>query len=78
MRKFLLFVFLSFFVSSGFAIDCQDGMDEKLIKVESDKLGTNMYNKKSLLIKLKKGIIKVPMGHILAGDGHYKTKKIIT
>ena len=78
MRKFLLFVFLPFFCLPGFAIDCQDVTDEKLVKVEADKLDTNMYNKKFLLIKLKNGITKVPMVHILVGDGHYKMTKTLT
>ena len=54
MKKFFLFVFLSFFVSSGFAVDCQDGMDEKLVRVEASKLDTNMYDKKISANKIEK------------------------
>ena len=75
MRKFLLFVFLSFFVSSGFAIDCQDGMDEKLIKVESDKLGTNMYNKKISADKIEKWDYKSADGAYTSGRWSLQNEK---
>lgn len=45
MKKNLLVCCLSLFVSSGFAIECQN-MDEKLISLDASKLNTNVYNKK--------------------------------
>lgn len=70
MRKILLFVFMSLCVSSGFAIDCEDGMDDKLIKVESNKIGTNMYDKKISADKIGKWDYK-------SGDGTYTSGRWI-
>ena len=67
MRKFLLFVFLPFFCLPGFAIDCQDVTDEKLVKVEADKLDTNMYNKKISANKIEKWDYKSADGAYTSG-----------
>lgn len=67
MRKILLFVFMSLCVSSGFAIDCEDGMDDKLIKVESNKIGTNMYDKKISADKIEKWNYKSVDGAYTSG-----------
>ena len=75
MRKFLLFVFLSFFVSSGFAIDCHDGMDEKLVKVEANKLDTNMYDKKISANKIEKWDYKSANGSYATGRWMLQNEK---
>lgn len=75
MRNFLLFVFLSFFVVSGFAIDCQDGMDEKLVKVEANKLDTNMYDKKISADKILKWDYKSANGAYTTGRWMLQNEK---
>ena len=75
MRKFLWFVFLSFFCLPGFAIDCQDGMDEKLVKLEANKLGTNMYDKKISADKIEKWDYKSSTGAYTSGRWALQNEK---
>ena len=64
MRKFLLFVFLPFVCLPGFAIDCQDGTDEKLVKMETNKFDTQSHTKKISANKIESWDYK-------RGDGVY-------
>ena len=47
MKKILFFVgcYLGW-LPYGFAVDCADGMDEKLIKIDAKKIDTTLYSKK--------------------------------
>lgn len=52
-KKILLFLICVFSCSNMFAVDCQN-MDEKFVKVDTSKIGTDMYDKNTRADKIEK------------------------